>query len=167
MRKYLPAGEPGTVYSSQYTATGMYEIEEHKRILKRKGDCVYFEVTITKDDKKESEYIDKLCATQHLLYRSSKSKPLINIKQRSWIGMQMLSKNQIDDMRCSIFSLEPFIFDDKKINAVTTECKAENTDFFITFAEGLGIAKVDQKVGGYGTVGGMKLKKIVYPKTKR
>ena len=79
----------------------------------------------------------------------------------------MLSKNQIDDMRCSIFSLEPFIFDDKKINAVTTECKAENTDFFITFAEGLGIAKVDQKVGGYGTVGGMKLKKIVYQKTKR
>jgi len=162
LQNYLPNGKTGTIYISQFTKTGMHKIEEHKALLERQEDCVHYRVTLIKDKKKESEYIDNLCATKHLLYRGlSKEEPLINTMQKSWVSMRMVSRNQIDKMKCGIVSYKPYLFKGKKVNAITTECRAKNSTLFITFAENLGIVEIEQKVEGFGNIGGIKLNKIV------
>ncbi len=167
LREYLPIGEVGTIYVSQFNFNKSDKKEEIKTILDRTKNCVTFKISLIKNGQKESTRIDSLCASKNKLYRkSAKEEPLIDLDKKEWYSSKMFSSmaNPNSEMPCKINDTSTIKIDKKMYETVTVECKAKNSTFLISYAKTFGRVKVEQKVKDFGVIGNILIKKINVPK---
>lgn len=170
LREYLPIGKMGTTYVSQFNFNNTHKRAETKVIVARTKnqmeECVTLRVSLTDNGKKESSHKEVLCATKNKLYRNTENKyTIISLTEKEWYSSTIFSPTPTphSEMPCKIYNTSKIQIEEKKYEAITIECKAGDSIFFISYAKTLGRMKTEQKVKDFGVVGNISLENIIEP----